>query len=90
MLLELKDVTVHYETAEAVKRVSYAWTMGRGWHHRGQWRRQEHHFKGYIRIGAADSWEVHFKGVRIDGLPAHEIVKHGIVQVLKVAGFFLI
>ena len=82
MLLELKDVTVHYETAEAVKRVSLRVDEGAvvgiiGANGGGK----STILKAISGLVPLTHGEVHFKGVRIDGLPAHEIVKHGIVQV---------
>ncbi|MEW6668665.1 MAG: ABC transporter ATP-binding protein [Thermodesulfobacteriota bacterium] len=82
MLLELKDVTVHYETAEAVKCVSLHVREGAvvgiiGANGGGK----STILKAISGLTPLTHGEICFQGARVDGLATHEIVRLGIVQV---------
>ena len=82
MLLDLKDVTIHYETAEAVKHVSLHVDKGTvvgiiGANGGGK----STILKAISGLVPITYGEIRFADERIDGLPTHEIVKLGIVQV---------
>jgi branched-chain amino acid transport system ATP-binding protein len=89
MLLQLKNVTIHYETAEAVKDVTL--NLGEG------------AVVGIIGANGAGKstilravsglvplsrGEIYFKGKRIDGMAIHAIVKLGLVHVPEGRGLF--
>lgn len=89
MLLELRDVTIHHGTAEAVKGVTLE--VGEG------------SVVGIIGANGAGkstilravsglaplTWgEIYFKGKRIDGMAAHKIVNLGLVHVPEGRGLF--
>lgn len=82
MLLELKDVTVHYETAEAVKGVSLEVDEGSvvgiiGANGGGK----STILKAISGLVPLTQGEIYFKNKRIDGLATHEIVNLGLVHV---------
>jgi branched-chain amino acid transport system ATP-binding protein len=82
MLISLRDVTVHYGTAEAVKGVtvevleesvvSIIGANGAG---------KSTVLKAISGLVPLTSGEIWFQGKRIDGMPTHEIVNLGITQV---------
>jgi len=82
MLLKLKDVTVHYETAEAVKGVTLEVDEGTvvgiiGANGGGK----STILKAVSGLVPLTQGEIYFKDKRIDGLETHEIVSLGIVQI---------
>ncbi len=82
MLLKLKDVTVHYETAEAVKCVTLEVDEGTvvgiiGANGGGK----STILKAVSGLVPLTQGEIYFKDKRIDGLATHEIVSLGIVQI---------
>ena len=82
MLLELKDVTIHYETAEAVKGVSLQVDEGAvvgiiGANGAGK----STILKAVSGLVPLTQGKIYFKNKRIDGLAAHEIVNLGVVQI---------
>jgi branched-chain amino acid transport system ATP-binding protein len=82
MLLKLKDVTIHYETAEAVKGVTLEVGEGAvvgiiGANGGGK----STILKGISGLVPLTQGEIYFKNKRIDGLAPHEIVNLGVVHV---------
>jgi branched-chain amino acid transport system ATP-binding protein len=82
MLLKLKDVTVHYETAEAVKDVTLEVEEGAvvgiiGANGGGK----STILKAVSGLVPLTQGEIYFKNKRIDGLATHEIVNLGVVHV---------
>jgi branched-chain amino acid transport system ATP-binding protein len=82
MLLKLKDVTVHYETAEAVKGVTLEVEEGAvvgiiGANGGGK----STILKAVSGLVPLTQGEIYFKNKRIDGLATHEIVNLGVVHV---------
>lgn len=82
MRLELKGISVHYGTAEAVSGVSLDVEVGTvvsiiGANGAGKSTIMKA-VSGLTRISAGEIW---FENERIDGKPAHQIVSRGIVQV---------
>jgi branched-chain amino acid transport system ATP-binding protein len=82
MLLELRNVTVHYGTAEAVRDISFGMTAGAsvsviGANGAGK----STIIKAIAGLVRLHSGEIEFDGERIDGLPVETIVGHGVVCV---------
>ena len=82
MLLEIKDLWVHYGRAEAVRGISMEVEEGSivtliGANGAGKTTT----LRTVSGLKKPTSGEIHFQGKRIDGLPAHEIVKLGITHV---------
>jgi len=82
MLLKLKGVTIHYETAEAVKGVSLEVDEGAvvgiiGANGGGK----STILKAISGLVPLTEGEIYFKNERIDGLATHEIVNLGIIHV---------
>ena len=82
MLLKLKAVTIHYETAEAVKDVSLEVDEGTvvgiiGANGAGK----STILKAVSGLVPLTQGEIYFKDKRIDGMATHEIVNLGIVHV---------
>ena len=82
MLLELKNVRVHYEKVEAVKNISIQVAEGSistliGANGAGK----TTILKAISGLKKLTAGEIHFDGRRIDGLPPHRIVKLGIAHV---------
>jgi branched-chain amino acid transport system ATP-binding protein len=82
MLLRLKEVTIHYETAEAVKGVTLEVEEGAvvgiiGANGAGK----STLLKAISGLLTLRDGEIYFKDVRIDGRATHEIVNLGIVHV---------
>jgi branched-chain amino acid transport system ATP-binding protein len=82
MLLKLKDITIHYETAEAVRSVNLEVEEGTvvgiiGANGAGK----STILKVISGLIPLTSGEIYFKDKRIDGLAPHEIVNLGIVHV---------
>jgi branched-chain amino acid transport system ATP-binding protein len=82
MLLKLKNVTIHYETAEAVRGVSLEVEEGAvvgiiGANGAGK----STILKAISGIVPLIDGEIDFKDKRINGLPTHEIVNLGIIHV---------
>jgi len=82
MQFRLKDVTVRYGTASAVENISMDMAEGEivsivGANGAGK-RTVLKTISGLVPLHAGEIW---FKEERIDGKPAHEIVKRGIAQV---------
>jgi len=82
MLLKLKDVTIHYETAEAVKDVTLEVEEGAvvgiiGANGGGK----STILKAVSGLVPLTQGEIYFKNKRIDGLATHEIVNLGVVHV---------
>jgi branched-chain amino acid transport system ATP-binding protein len=82
MLLRLKDVTVHYETAEATKGVSLEVEEGAvvgiiGANGAGK----STILKAISGLVPCTEGEIYFRDRRIDGLGPHRIVSLGVVQV---------
>lgn len=82
MLLRLNDVTVHYDSAEAVSGVSLEVEEGSvvgiiGSNGAGK----STLMRAISGLVTPTSGDIHFDGRRINGLKPHEIVKLGIVQV---------
>jgi len=82
MLLKLKDVTIHYETAEAVKDVTLEVEEGAvvgiiGANGGGK----STILKAVSGLVPLTQGEIYFKNKRIDGLAPHEIVNLGVVHV---------
>lgn len=89
MLLELKDVTIHYETAEAVKGVSLKVDEGSvvgiiGANGAGK----STILRAVSGLAPLTQGEIYFKDKRIDGMAAHEIVNLGLVHVPEGRGLF--
>jgi branched-chain amino acid transport system ATP-binding protein len=82
MLLEIKDLRVNYEKAEALKGFSLKMDEGEslaivGANGAGK----TTILRTISGLQKPASGEVWFQGKRIDGMPAHEIIKRGIVHV---------
>ena len=82
MLLRLKDISIHYNKAEAVKGVTIDVAEGAvtglvGNNGAGKSTILKA-VSGLLRISSGEMW---FRDKRIDGMESHEIVKLGIVQV---------
>jgi branched-chain amino acid transport system ATP-binding protein len=82
MLLRLKDVTIHYETAEAVKGVTLEVPEGAvvgmiGANGAGK----STILKAVSGLVPITQGEINFKNKRIDGMATHEIVNLGVVYV---------
>jgi len=82
MLLKLKDVTIHYETAEAVKGVTLEVPEGAvvgmiGANGAGK----STILKAVSGLVPITQGEINFKNKRIDGMATHEIVNLGVVYV---------
>jgi branched-chain amino acid transport system ATP-binding protein len=82
MLLKLKEVTVHYGTAEAVRGVTIDVTEGSvvsiiGANGAGK----STIMKAISGLTPITGGEIWFQGTRIDGMATHNIVNRGIVQV---------
>ena len=82
MLLELKELTVHYGKAEGLKAVSATVEEGKivtliGANGAGKTTT----LRAISGIKVPTSGEIWFQGRRIDGMPLHEIVRLGISQV---------
>jgi branched-chain amino acid transport system ATP-binding protein len=82
MLLELRNVTVHYGTAEAVRDISFGMTAGAsvsviGANGAGK----STIIKAIAGLVRLHSGEIEFDGQRIDGMPVDAIVGHGVVCV---------
>ena len=82
MLLKLKDVTIHYETAEAVKGVTLEVPEGAvvgmiGANGAGK----STILKAVSGLVPITQGEINFKNKRIDGMATHEIVSLGVVYV---------
>ena len=82
MLLRLKDVTIHYETAEAVKNVTLEVPEGAvvgmiGANGAGK----STLLKAVSGLVPLTGGEIYFKDKRIGGLAPHEIVQLGVVHV---------
>ena len=89
MLLEVRNVTIHYEAAEAVREVSLAVEEGSvvgiiGANGAGK----STILKALSGMLPITRGEIFFKNERIDGLPAHEIVRRGIVHVPEARRLF--
>lgn len=89
MLLELKDVTIHHGTAEAVKGVTLEvgessvvgiiGANGAG---------KSTILRAVSGLAPLTQGEIYFKGKRIDGMATHEIVNLGLVHVPEGRGLF--
>jgi branched-chain amino acid transport system ATP-binding protein len=82
MILELKGVIIHYETAEAVKNVSLEVEEGDvvgiiGANGAGK----STILKAISGLVSITQGEIYFKNNRIDGLATHEIVNLGVIHV---------
>ncbi|MBN1322172.1 MAG: ABC transporter ATP-binding protein [Thermoleophilia bacterium] len=82
MLLEIKDLWVHYGSAEALRGVSLSVDEGEivtllGANGAGKTTT----LRTISGLKKATSGEIWYRGERIDGLPAHERVKQGIAHV---------
>jgi branched-chain amino acid transport system ATP-binding protein len=82
MILEIKDLWVHYGRAEAVKGISMEVEEGSivtliGANGAGKTTTLRT-VSGLKRLTSGEIW---YQGERIDGLPAHEVVKRGITHV---------
>jgi branched-chain amino acid transport system ATP-binding protein len=82
MLLEVRDLRVHYGMAEALKGISLSVDEGAivaliGANGAGKTTT----LRTISGLKAPTSGEILFKGRRIDGMPAHEIVKLGIAHI---------
>ena len=89
MLLEVRNVFIHYEAAEAVRDVSLAVEEGSvvgiiGANGAGK----STILKALSGMLPLTRGEIFFKNERIDGLPAHEIVRRGIVHVPEARRLF--
>ncbi len=89
MLLEIKDLWVHYEGAEVLKGISCSIEEGRivtflGANGAGK----STTVRAICGLKTADSGEIWFKGERIDGNPPQKIVKRGIGHVLEGRSLF--
>jgi branched-chain amino acid transport system ATP-binding protein len=82
MLLEIKDLRVHYGRAEALKGISLSIEEGSivalvGANGAGKTTT----LRTISKLKAPTAGEIWFKGRRIDGLPSHNIVKLGIAHI---------
>jgi branched-chain amino acid transport system ATP-binding protein len=82
MLLEIKDLWVHYGSAEALRGVSLSVDEGEivtllGANGAGKTTT----LRTVSGLKKATSGEIWYRGERIEGLPAHERVRHGIAHV---------
>jgi branched-chain amino acid transport system ATP-binding protein len=82
MLLEIKDLWVHYGSAEALRGVSLSVEEGEivtllGANGAGKTTT----LRTVSGLKKATSGEIWYRGERIEGLPAHERVRHGIAHV---------
>lgn len=82
MLLEIKDLRVHYGTAEALKGISISVDEGAivaliGANGAGKTTT----LRTISGLKVPTSGEIRFQGKRIDGMPAHHIVKLGIAHI---------
>jgi branched-chain amino acid transport system ATP-binding protein len=82
MLLELRNVTVHYGTAEAIRNISFGIEDGGaasiiGANGAGK----STIIKAISGLVSLSSGEIHFSGKRIDGMPVDAIVSRGVVCV---------
>ena len=82
MILEIKDLRVHYGKAEALKRISLKVDEGAivtliGANGAGKTTT----LRTISGLKVPTSGEIWFKGKRIDGMPVHNIVKLGIVHI---------
>jgi len=82
MLLRVKEITVHYEKAKAVDRVSLEVPRGAvvtiiGSNGAGK----STILKALCGLKSITSGEIWFLDERIDGIPIHETVKRGLVQI---------
>jgi branched-chain amino acid transport system ATP-binding protein len=89
MLLQLKSVTIHYQTAEAVKDVTLEVGDGAvvgiiGANGAGK----STILRAVSGLAPLSQGEIHFKGKRIDGMAIHNIVKLGLVHVPEGRGLF--
>jgi branched-chain amino acid transport system ATP-binding protein len=89
MLLRLKDVTIHYETAEAVKGVTLEVDEGTvvgiiGANGAGK----STILRAVSGLVSLTQGEIYFKDKRIDGMATHEIVSLGLVHVPEGRGLF--
>lgn len=89
MLLELKDVTIHHGTAEAVKGVTLEVGEGSvvgiiGANGAGK----STILRAVSGLATLTQGEIYFKGKRIDGMATHEIVNLGLVHVPEGRGLF--
>jgi branched-chain amino acid transport system ATP-binding protein len=89
ILLQLKSVTIHYETAEAVKGVTLDVDEGAvvgiiGANGAGK----STILRAVSGLAPLSRGEIYFKGKRIDGMAIHKIVKLGLVHVPEGRGLF--
>lgn len=89
MLLELRDVTIHHGTAEAVKGVTLEVVEGSvvgiiGANGAGK----STLLRAVSGLAPLTRGEIFFKGKRIDGMAAHKIVNLGLVHVPEGRGLF--
>jgi branched-chain amino acid transport system ATP-binding protein len=89
MLLELKDVTIHHGTAEAVKGVTLEVGEGAvvgiiGANGAGK----STILRAASGLASLTRGEIYFKGKRIDGMAVHKIVSLGLVHVPEGRGLF--
>jgi len=82
MLLEAKNLKIHYDKVEAVKGISLSLEQGSistliGANGAGKTSTLKA-ISGLIKLSSGEIW---FEGKRIDGLPAHKIVELGIAHV---------
>ncbi len=82
MLLEMKNITVHYGKSLAIEDVSLSVPEGSvvsviGANGSGK----STVLKALVGLVSLSSGEIHFKGKRIDGMPTTDIVKQGVVVV---------
>jgi len=89
MLLELKDVTIHHGTAEAVKDATLEVGEGSvvgiiGANGAGK----STILRAVSGLAPLTQGEIYFKGKRIDGMATHEIVNLGLVHVPEGRGLF--
>jgi branched-chain amino acid transport system ATP-binding protein len=82
MLLEVKDLRVHYGRAEALKGISLSIEEGAivalvGANGAGKTTT----LRTISKLKSPSAGEIWFQGKRIDGLPSHEIVKMGIAHI---------
>jgi branched-chain amino acid transport system ATP-binding protein len=82
MLLEMKNITVHYGKSMAIEDVSLAVPEGSvvsviGANGSGK----STVLKALVGLAALSSGEIFFKGKRIDGMPTTDIVRQGVVVV---------